>query len=96
MSALGITFDHYGGCKFGTEERAKDLPWAHKDGVNKHGLEGQLRKLQIMRQYKFALGLENMVSVDYVTEKFYHMFVTGYDLLSHLGIAAVQLSRVRL
>jgi hypothetical protein len=30
-----------------------------------------------MKQYKFVLGLENIVQVDYITEKFYQLFATG-------------------
>lgn len=35
-----------------------------------------------MRRYKFVPGLENVVLFDYVTEKFNHMFATGYVLPS--------------
>ncbi len=48
-----------------------------KAGTHYHGLEAQRRKVQLLKQYKFVLGLENIVQVDYVTEKFYQLFATG-------------------
>ncbi|EIE21814.1 hypothetical protein COCSUDRAFT_53864, partial [Coccomyxa subellipsoidea C-169] len=77
LTALGITFDHYGGCKYGTDANATQLPPPHKAGTHYHGLEAQRRKVQLLKQYKFVLGLENIVQVDYVTEKFYQLFATG-------------------
>lgn len=82
LTSQGITFDHYGNCKFGTDSAARQLPAPHIDGYHQHGRENQMRKVQIMRRYKFVLGLENIVQFDYVTEKFYHMFATGCVLLS--------------
>jgi len=34
-------------------------------------------QVQLLKHYKFVLGLENIVQVDYVTEKFYQLFATG-------------------
>lgn len=64
-------------CKYGTDAAAAQLPSPHKEGTHYHGLDAQRRKVQIMKQYKFVLGLENVVQVDYVTEKFYQLFATG-------------------
>lgn len=73
---LGITFDHFGECKFGTDAAAVQLPVPHKLGVSHHVITAQRRKVQILKHYKFALGMENFVREDYVTEKFYHMFAS--------------------
>ena len=76
LTGLNMTFDHYGTCKFGTEAHASALPAAHREewGVHSHGIEGQRRKVQILKQYKFVLGLENTIEMDYLTEKFYQLY----------------------
>ena len=86
LMALGITFDHYGGCKYGTEGNAAHLPPPHKEGTHYHGLEAQRRKVQLLKHYKFVLGLENIVQVDYVTEKFYQLFATGCAPILHKAL----------
>ena len=75
---MKFTFDHFGSCKYGTDEHAALLPVAHKEewGFHSHSVLGQRRKVQLQRQYKFVLGTENTIEMDYVTEKFYHMFAT--------------------
>ena len=78
LVALNMTFDHFGSCKFGTDAHAATLPVAHKEewGYHSHTIDGQRRKIQIQKQYKFVLGLENTIEMDYLTEKFYHMYAT--------------------
>ena len=78
LTDMNMTFDHFGTCKFGTEAYAATLPEAQKEewGYHSHSIEGQRRKVQIQKHYKFQLGLENTIEMDYMTEKFYHMFAT--------------------
>ena len=50
------------------------------DGSSYGQLAGQRRKVQLMKAYRFVLGAENTVQVDYVTEKFWQLFGSGWGV----------------
>jgi hypothetical protein len=56
---------------------ARDQPWtsrAQVPGSSYGDRRGQRRKVQLMAAYKFVLGAENTIAVDYITEKFWQLF----------------------
>ena len=48
------------------------------EGSSYGQMAGQRRKVQIMKAYRFVLGAENTVQVDYITEKFWQLFSSGW------------------
>lgn len=48
------------------------------EGASYGQLAGQRRKVQLMKAYRFVLGAENTVQVDYITEKFWQLFGSGW------------------
>jgi len=48
LTALGVTFDHYGRCKYGTEADAAQLPPPHQEGTHYHGIDAQRRKVLLI------------------------------------------------
>ena len=49
-------------------------PHAQVPGSTYGDQRGQRRKVQITAAYRFALGAENTVAADYITEKFWQLF----------------------
>lgn len=60
---------------FGDFARNKILP--EDQGNPPYSLARYRVKLDTIRRYKFTLAFENSISVDYVTEKFFHPLMAG-------------------
>ena len=51
-----------------------DAPCAQVPGSSYGDRRGQRRKVQLMAAYRFVLGAENTIALDYITEKFWQLF----------------------
>lgn len=63
-----IPVDSYGSCLHN-----KDFPFSD----SRHGQGWEDRKMKVVSDYLFVLAFENSNQPDYVTEKFYHAFMSG-------------------